>query len=274
MPRGVSDYSKAKVYRLSCPDGYFYIGHTCLPLSKRKSIHKTSNPCPRVREHFDKIGWGLARMEVIEDLSGATDMVDVLRAEDRHIKQHLDDPKCLNCIRATLVDEPERPKQQKKESAERRRPIVRKRRNEQARERRQADPDKAKQIDKDYKDRNRDSINKRRRELWAEKYSNDEERKAHKSEYDKQYREDNKESITQRKKDHQQANAETISERRKVKVTCDKCGAEVTKQGMTQHKKTTKCINFAPTTPPSSLQADRAGSCGFRECKQSWACKS
>jgi predicted GIY-YIG superfamily endonuclease len=102
------DYSKSKVYKLQCDDGYYYIGSSCDELRKRFWLHKADSKRRNayVYQHINQIGWDRVRIVLLEEYSCKTR--DELRArEDTHIQQHLTDSLCLN-TRREMLTEPER----------------------------------------------------------------------------------------------------------------------------------------------------------------------
>lgn len=105
------DYSKSKIYKLQCDDGYFYIGSTRNELRIRLRDHK--NDCMKNRhqsnvyQHIKEIGWNRVRIVLVEDYS--CENKDQLRQrEDYHIQQVRNDPFCLNINRAFSTEQDKR----------------------------------------------------------------------------------------------------------------------------------------------------------------------
>jgi hypothetical protein len=88
------------VYKLTCSNGFFYIGSTIQPLENRLwGHHAKAKLCPerKLYAHLDEN----ATIELIEEADP-----NVLReCEDKHIRAVLEDPLCLNSRVAVLTDE-------------------------------------------------------------------------------------------------------------------------------------------------------------------------
>ena len=101
MPK--RDYNNAKIYKLcSDVDDCFYIGSTCNSLAKRLSHHKydaSRRAEIKVYKHFNRIGLGEMKIILIEKCD-VNDKDELLRVEDRHIKDNIKNPNCLNSWRA------------------------------------------------------------------------------------------------------------------------------------------------------------------------------
>jgi predicted GIY-YIG superfamily endonuclease len=108
-------YSKSKIYKLQCEDGYFYIGSTCNELRFRLANHKASSierQNTRVYKHINELGWDKVRMVLVEEYC-CENKEQLTRKEDEHIRIHKNDPFCLNTAYAFLTDE-QRLEQQRK----------------------------------------------------------------------------------------------------------------------------------------------------------------
>jgi len=98
----MKSYNNAKIYKIIC-DEYFYIGHTCLPLRtrwfnhKRKSITKIDILLYKHIE--DNGGWDNVRIILIKDNLNVSNMEQLLQLEDEYIKEHINNPLCLNMVR-------------------------------------------------------------------------------------------------------------------------------------------------------------------------------
>ena len=214
------DWTQAKVYKMTCPDGYFYYGSTTTDLSRRKSKHKRDadrSPDRRAYKHFSAVGWHLINIELVENVRDCTCNVDLKRAEDGFIKDHLNDDKCLNMVRAFRSDDDlrewARNNYHKNHEA-----IVKKRKEHYAENRDEILPKRR----EDYQ-KNKDKINESRKEYEAE----------------------HRQQINARNKKYYKDHKATIAS--KQSVTCDRCGFVTTKDHLQRHKKSQKCINFAPT---------------------------
>ena len=99
----VRDYSKATIYKLCSDfDPYYYIGSTTNGLARRLAVHKSYSvlkPQRKVYHHFNTIGFENVKIVLVERVS-VRDKEELLREEDRHIKERLSDKYCLNLIRA------------------------------------------------------------------------------------------------------------------------------------------------------------------------------
>ena len=90
------DYGKGKIYRIEVPDGHFYIGSTCVPLSQRKASHKARRNVETTPFHlYMKDKWDDAKIILIEDCP-CENKEHLVRREADVIKQHKEDPLCLN----------------------------------------------------------------------------------------------------------------------------------------------------------------------------------
>ena len=223
MPKIANDYSKAKIYKMSCPEGFYYIGHTCSSLRQRKSNHKYHSESlshRKVYDHFSRVGWDLVEMKVVEEVTDAKTLVDVARVEDRHIKEALDDEKCLNTIRAFTT--PDEKKDQQKD-------VWNNRTSEQV--------ERKKVTNKEWVNNNPDRVKEINKKAQAKRVAD-----GRKAEDDKRFREKHKVELRQRAC---------------TKVICDRCGETGTRQNIPRHKKSKKCLDFSnPDQENSSLNSD------------------
>ena len=101
-------YNNSKVYKLiDTVNQYFYIGSTCLPLSKRLYDHKQTakrDTERKVYKYFNQIGWDNVKIILHHELY-LDNKEELLRAENDVIMAYIDDPKCLNSIRSLLNDD-------------------------------------------------------------------------------------------------------------------------------------------------------------------------
>ena len=175
--KGKVDFSQCKVYKLTCPEGYYYFGHTCTSLRKRKYVHTQGvNTGRKAYEHFGSVGWDLVKIELVEEVPTAESFIGCRRAEQKHIDTGNGDDKCLNMKRAY------RTKEQKTEDAKR------------------------------WKDDNKALVNERQRQHRAkspERYAEydvkrSEDRREYRRHYNKKYREERVELIGQKKREYKQ----------------------------------------------------------------------
>lgn len=100
------DYTKSKIYKLECDDGFFYVGSTTGPLGVRMSGHKRRATLFPERKLYKHIAgrWDSVRLTLVEALSCAN-REELAKREDTLIQQHLRNPLCLNTNRAILSAE-------------------------------------------------------------------------------------------------------------------------------------------------------------------------
>ena len=116
------DYSKSKIYKLQCNDGYFYIGSTCDELRKRLYYHKQD--CKkqhrintRVYKHINSVNWDNVTIILIEQFN--CENKDELRMkENEYIQKELNNELCLNTNRSyrTSQDDKDDKKQWREEN--------------------------------------------------------------------------------------------------------------------------------------------------------------
>ena len=172
-------YNNSKIYKLvDQVNGYFYIGSTCNPLSKRLYWHKCSakkHSERKVYKYFNELGWDNVKIILIEE-HYLDNNEELIREEDRVIQMYLHEDKCLNSYRAFVTQEEARENHNKQQKLY----------YEENKERVQA-------YKKDYYEANKNDI----------------------SDKCKEYRENNKESISEYKKDYYQSNKEIIQQYKK-----------------------------------------------------------
>jgi len=102
-----SRYHNSKIYKLTDNNDFFYIGSTCSKLSKRFNEHKTKAkmyPKRLVYQYFNCVGWETVKIVLIEE--HVLQSVEQLRKEeDRVIRLHKDNEKCLNSKVANRTEE-------------------------------------------------------------------------------------------------------------------------------------------------------------------------
>ena len=171
------DYSKGKIYKLQCDDGYYYIGSSVNELRKRFAEHKKDSKTisSRVYQHINTIGWNQVRIVLVEEYS-CENREQLTRKEDEHIRIHKDDPLCLNMKCASQT--PEQYTERKKQYYEQNKEYI----SEQG---------------KQYREQNAEHITERKKQYY-------EQNKEQVLESKKQYYEVNKERIKQRERLHYQ----------------------------------------------------------------------
>lgn len=89
------------IYRLDCPDGFFYIGSTKQSLEQRFYSHKRDSKKynRKLYTHINSIGWDSIKIIILEECD------DTIRQqrEDELIKASLLDTKCLNHNRVSIT---------------------------------------------------------------------------------------------------------------------------------------------------------------------------
>lgn len=101
------DYKNSKIYKLQCEDGHYYIGSTATELRKRLKGHKDKSkesPNQRVYKHINELGWDKVRIVLIEEYP-CENKQQLTRKEDEVIRQHRDNPLCLNSMCASRTEE-------------------------------------------------------------------------------------------------------------------------------------------------------------------------
>lgn len=94
-------YENAKVYKLQCADGHFYIGSTKENLPHRRAHHVAASkkfPERRVYNHING-DWENVRIILIEECP-CENREQLRRKEDEHIQRELKNQLCLNNMRA------------------------------------------------------------------------------------------------------------------------------------------------------------------------------
>lgn len=271
MTRGTTDWTQAKIYKITTPDGFFYYGSTCTSLTKRKSWHKKNAveaPNRKSYKKFAEVGWHLVKIELVQMVEGCTCEVDLKRVEDTYIKDALEDDKCLNSYRAYTTKE-EKMEQKKIYTAD---PENKVRKQEYDQEYRDANKEKIADYKKDYQQQNKEDISKKRHERYeknkdVEQAKQKEYAENHKEElkaHRQQYYQENKEALAKQKKEYTEKNKEKIKARRKQYyqenkekwqnkevVVCDICGKSVSKANLLRHQKTNACKSHAHTNSPN-----------------------
>ena len=98
------DYSKGKIYKIQCEDGYYYIGSTCNDLRFRLNGHKEESRRERAKNRrlYNHIqDWTRVRIVLLEEYP-SENRQQLIRKEDEYIRNHRTDALCLNSIGAVV----------------------------------------------------------------------------------------------------------------------------------------------------------------------------
>ena len=116
MNKNENRYNNCKIYKLiDNINNYFYIGSTCLSLSKRLYGHKQKsklNPNQKIYKYINTIGWDNIKIVLIKELN-LNNKEQLLRAENEIIEKHLNDPLCLNSCKPFVSLEEQKENQRK-----------------------------------------------------------------------------------------------------------------------------------------------------------------
>jgi predicted GIY-YIG superfamily endonuclease len=91
-------YETAKIYKLVCSDGYYYIGSTVRTLKLRFASHKHASKTTDTNaayNHIKTLGWENVTIELVE-LFPCETKDQLLQRETWHISEHRGDAFCLN----------------------------------------------------------------------------------------------------------------------------------------------------------------------------------
>ena len=104
-------YNNSKIYKLiDVTNGYYYIGCSCLPLSKRLYYHKDKakqQTQRKVYKYFNSINWENVKIILFQELY-LNNREELLRAENDVIQAHINDPLCLNSNMSLVSEERKR----------------------------------------------------------------------------------------------------------------------------------------------------------------------
>ena len=104
----INRYNNSKIYKLiDMINGFFYIGSTCLPLSKRLHWHKINAKCKgtsKMYKHFNIIGWENVDIILYQE-HYLENKEQLRRAENDVIMTHINDTYCLNMRKAYISEE-------------------------------------------------------------------------------------------------------------------------------------------------------------------------
>jgi Uri superfamily endonuclease len=85
------------IYKLVCPDGYYYISCTITPLIHRIQNHKQHAKTSKMRvyAHINTIGWNDIKIELIETYTCSSKR-ELITKMNTYIENHTNDSYCLN----------------------------------------------------------------------------------------------------------------------------------------------------------------------------------
>jgi hypothetical protein len=95
------NYSNAKIYKVQCPTGHYYIGSTTSRLlcerlaGHRRDAKKEGNRNNKLYSHFNTIGWDKATITLLESVI-CTNGDDLKKKENEYLITALEDELCLN----------------------------------------------------------------------------------------------------------------------------------------------------------------------------------
>ena len=222
-------YNNSSIYKMQDQiNGYFYIGSTCNPLSKRLYWHKCDakkQPDRKVYKYFNSIGWDNVKIILIEQ-HYLDNKQELIREEDKVIQMYLHDEKCLNSNRAFLTQEEfiEKPKLHYEQNK-----------------------DEIRENNKRYYEQNKDAIREQQKQYYeqtkdvilVQQKQYYEQNKDEILEKQKQYYDQNKDAIQEKKKIYYENKNVAIREERMKKMTCV-CGSEICKNEQSRHFKSKK----------------------------------
>ena len=90
----------ARIYRLLCEDGHYYIGATTQPLLLRLKNHKhlSKTTLNKIYIHFNEVGWDHITIELVEECLSTEKKTRL----QHHIDSHKDDSLCLNFLEMNM----------------------------------------------------------------------------------------------------------------------------------------------------------------------------
>jgi hypothetical protein len=90
----------ARIYRLLCEDGYYYVGATIQPLSIRLNTHRhlSKTTVNKIYTHLNNVGWDHITIELIEECPSTEKKTRLQQRMDAH----KDDPLCLNFLELNI----------------------------------------------------------------------------------------------------------------------------------------------------------------------------
>lgn len=217
------DYSKGKVYRITCGCGRFYIGSTATPLSQRMASHRRDAArlkSPIYQHARECDDWKSAEIVLVHDVPEAQRREHLLQAENKEIQKWLHAEECLNSRGSHQTPED---------------------RQKYLRERYQS----IKEEMVAYRQEHREEIAKYHKQHYQENSETIKEKS-------RKWYEDNKERAAERHRLNRDTNKDTIAEYERnrpnkearrawalEKVVCE-CGGRYTRSGKSLHMKSKK----------------------------------
>lgn len=100
------NFLEGKIYKILCPDNYFYIGSTCQSLQRRLWNHKCT--CKgKLKSHIDKIGWDNIKIVLLEEYS-CNSRQELFKKETEYIEKYIENKFCLNMNMSVASEERKR----------------------------------------------------------------------------------------------------------------------------------------------------------------------
>lgn len=198
-------YSKSKVYKLQCDDGHYYIGSTTAPLSKRLGGHKKDsikNPHQKKFQHINTIGWDKVKIVLVSEHC-LENKEQLLREEDKYVRECREDPFCLNTRLACCTEE--------------------ERENYYA-----ANKERLQIAHKEYYEKNKEACLD-----WCKQYYSENNERIKERVHN--YAKNNKDKIKERSKEYRKRNKDKIKEYKAKTYTCE-CGLILTIQHKRRHE--------------------------------------
>ena len=213
-------YINSKIYKLICTDGHYYYGSTINTLKHRlnRHIHSSNVKTSKLYIHVEAVGWDTFHMKLIKQYP-CKSRTELHKLEDIYIKKSLNDPLCLNTLRAhnTLDDKKEYNESHREEATQRTKEYRMKHKEDILRkesEYREAHRQLLCEKQKEYAKRNQDKVKETRKKTY-------EANKEKCAEYASQYRKLNQEKIQAKQREwnkkKKEENAEQIMKEREEK---------------------------------------------------------
>ena len=236
MALSSQDIKNGIVYKLTCPDGMFYIGSTYNTLSKRLSMHKQKAkqyPDRKLYKHIDYFGWDEIKMECIETIP-FTERKELYEKENEHLKKEYNNPKCLNS--QNVYTTPEEMAEYFRAYADRHKEKIRKYKKEYA----EIHKEEIKEKSKAYRKEKKEYIQEKGKRYYKEN-------KEFIREKQKKYNEKNKEKLLLKYKEYREKKRDILYEA----FTCE-CGGHYTQQHKKRHEASKKHQKFIEQSTPKN----------------------
>ena len=180
-------YPNGTLYKIwSHINDCFYIGSTFRPLRCRKSQHKSTPHCEKIRQWFEDVGWENLKFEEIATYKDITKR-ELNKYEDEEILKQKRNDNCMNTVRAYLTDDEK--KQQVKQYYQDNEEGLKERRRNRYQDNREQELEQKKK----YRENNKEKLT----EYDKKRYNSDTKR-----EYNKRYYHENKKKILEQKKEY------------------------------------------------------------------------